>query len=362
MFLKNKKDKFFTVWQAIRETLIYCMKKDKNIILFGEGIDDGAAMFQTTKGFLNIFGAKRVFEMPLSENLFIGAAVGASMLGDKVIVNLQRVEFVLLALEQIINNAAKTHYLSNGSLNIPIVIRLVVGRGWGQGPTHSQSLETLFTSIPGLKVMMPVFPEESKNLLFEAIRDPNPVIFIENRWCHYNLGKLNKKYKSKNSSVIKLNEGNDLIIFSTGYNTNETFVILKMLKKYGINVSHFHFGILKPLKIKNLIPKIKKIKKIILLNSGLKEFGFFSEVVSQIYENIERKEIRHIRIGLPDHPIPSSKSLTKNVYLTGDIILKNIFKMLKLKKTKQKIIMKDYKNLIKNKIIDTPNNNFKGPF
>jgi pyruvate dehydrogenase E1 component beta subunit len=362
MFLKNKKNKFFTVWQAIRKTLIYCMKKDKNIILFGEGIDDGAAMFQTTKGFLKIFGAKRVFEMPLSENLFIGAAVGASMLGDKVIVNLQRVEFALLALEQIINNAAKTHYLSNGSLNIPIVIRLVIGRGWGQGPTHSQSLETLFTSIPGLKVMMPVFPEESKNLLFEAIRDPNPVIFIENRWCHYNFGKLNKKYKSKNSSVIKLSEGNDLIIFTTGYNTNETVEILKMLKKYRINISHFHFGILKPLKIRNLIPKIKKIKKIILLDSGLKEFGFFSEVVSQIYENIEGKEIRHIRIGLPDHPIPSSKSLTKNVYLTGDIILKNIFKMLKLKITKQKIIMEDYKNLIKNKIIDTPNNNFKGPF
>ena len=98
----------------------------------------------------------------------------------------------MLALEQIINNAAKTFYASNGKHNVPIVIRLVVGRGWGQGPAHGHSLVTLFSSIPGLKVFMPCFPEETKNLLYEAINDPNPVIFIENRWCHYNFGKINK--------------------------------------------------------------------------------------------------------------------------------------------------------------------------
>ena len=153
------------------------MKKDKNVILFGEGIDDGVAMFKTTKGLTQIFGKKRVFEMPLSENLFVGARIGASMLGDKVIINLQRVEFALLALEQIINNAAKTFYASNGKHNVPIVIRLVVGRGWGQGPAHGQSLETLFSSIPGLKVFMPCFPEETKNLLYEAINDPTSYIY-----------------------------------------------------------------------------------------------------------------------------------------------------------------------------------------
>ena len=185
------------VAQVIRETIFYCMKKDKDIILFGEGIDDNAAMFNTTSGTTKAFGKNRVFEMPLSENCIVGAAIGASIEGDKVIINFQRVEFALLALEQIINNAAKTSYITSAKHNVPIVIRLVIGKGWGQGPVHSQSLEGLFTSIPGLKVMMPVFPNETKNLLFEAINDPNPVIFIENRWCHYLYGNIDKKYKRR---------------------------------------------------------------------------------------------------------------------------------------------------------------------
>jgi len=358
----STKTKRTTVAETIRETLIHSMKKDKNIILFGEGIDDGAAMFKTTKGLTKIFGPKRVFEMPLSENLFVGAAIGASMLGDKVIINLQRVEFALLALEQIINNAAKTFYASNGKHNVPIVIRLVVGRGWGQGPAHGQSLETLFSSIPGLKVFMPCFPEETKNLLFEAINDPNPVIFIENRWCHYNFGKTKKKFKKKNPSIIKLSSGKDLAIVSTGYNTSIVQGVTKILKKFNISVEHFHISKLKPLNINKLIRPIKKIKKYILLDNGVKEFGFFAEVNSLLNEKLNGIRLKQIRLGLPDHPIPSSRGLVKNVYINGSTLIKNCIKLLNINKATGNKILREYSKIEKSSSVDTPNENFKGPF
>jgi pyruvate dehydrogenase E1 component beta subunit len=357
--LNNQK----TVAEVIKNTLFDCMKKNKNIILFGEGIDDAAAMFGTTKGSLEKFGKKRVFEMPLSENCIIGAAIGSALMGDKVIVNFQRVEFALLAMEQIINNAAKINYITRGKHSVSIVLRLVVGRGWGQGPSHSQSLESLFSLIPGLKVFMPVFPEEAKNLLYEAINDANPVIFIENRWCHYNYGNIKKKYIRKNSSSIHLSYGNDITIVSNGYSSVETLNIVKFLKKYKINIDHIHIRIFKPLDIKKILESVRKTKKIILIESGLKEYGISSEILSLVTENFSNFKKKPIRIGLPTHPIPSSKIFIKSTYLNHEQVIENVLNQLDFKKNRIKEIIKEYKFLFeKNLYKDTPNEQFKGPF
>jgi pyruvate dehydrogenase E1 component beta subunit len=339
------------------------MKKDKKIILFGEGIDDAAAMFGTTKGLTKIFGKNRVFEMPLSENCIVGAAIGASLLGDKVIVNFQRVEFALLALEQIINNAAKTHYITNGKHNVPIVIRLVVGRGWGQGPSHSQSLESIFALIPGLKVFMPVFPDETKNLLYEAINDPNPVIFIENRWIHYNYGKITNKIIKNNPSCVNLNQGKDLTIVSSGYSSVETLSLVKFLKKNKINIDFFHLRKFKPLNnIQTIINSVKKTRKIILIDNGNVAFGIMAEILRQIIEKFNKFEKNPIVLGLKDHPIPSSKSYIENVYVNNEKVLKKITTILNIE-NKFNGLLKRYNFLNKNvENLDTPNPKFKGPF
>jgi pyruvate/2-oxoglutarate/acetoin dehydrogenase E1 component len=352
-----------TVSEIIRSTLIKCMKKDKKIILFGEGIDDAAAMFGTTKGLTKIFGKNRVFEMPLSENCIVGAAIGASLLGDKVIVNFQRVEFALLALEQIINNAAKTHYITNGKHNVPIVIRLVVGRGWGQGPSHSQSLESIFALIPGLKVFMPVFPDETKNLLYEAINDPNPVIFIENRWIHYNYGKITNKIIKNNPSCVNLNQGKDLTIVSSGYSSVETLSLVKFLKKNKINIDFFHLRKFKPLNnIQTIINSVKKTRKIILIDNGNVAFGIMAEILRQIIEKFNKFEKNPIVLGLKDHPIPSSKSYIENVYVNNEKVLKKITTILNIE-NKFNGLLKRYNFLNKNvENLDTPNPKFKGPF
>lgn len=351
------------VAQVIRDTIFYCMKKDKDIILFGEGIDDNAAMFNTTSGTTKAFGKNRVFEMPLSENCIVGAAIGASIEGDKVIVNFQRVEFALLALEQIINNAAKTSYITSSKHNVPIVIRLVIGKGWGQGPVHSQSLEGLFTSIPGLKVMMPVFPNETKNLLYEAINDPNPVIFIENRWCHYLYGDIEKLYKRKNKPIIKLNNGKDLTVLSNGYFSAEVFKICKFLKKFGVNVDMLHLRILSKNENIELIKSVKKTRKILTIDSSYKNYGVSSEFLTNLFEKYNDLKVKPIRIGIPFHPMPSSRGYINSVYPTKEKILKNILILTKVSNNKSKMIKDLFKESFKTDTkIDQPHSGFQGPF
>ena len=181
----NNQDKIITGSRAINDALAYIGSKNKNVLLFAEGVNDPTAIFGTQKNLINIYGQERLIEMPVSENGLCGVAIGAAMNGKRPIISFHRVEFALLAMEQIVNNAAKMHYVSNGLHFCPIVIRLVVGRGWGQGPEHSQSLETLFSYIPGLKVIMPTFPEDLKDAMLTSVEDNNPTIIIEHRWTLY---------------------------------------------------------------------------------------------------------------------------------------------------------------------------------
>jgi pyruvate dehydrogenase E1 component beta subunit len=350
---------------CILKSLDNNMSKYKNLILFGEGIDDPSSMFGTTKGLRKKYGLNRTVEMPLSENCMVGAAIGASMMGDKVVVNLQRVEFALLALEQIINNAAKTHYLSNGKHNVDIVIRLIVGRGWGQGPEHSQTLESIFASIPGLKVFMPAFPFEAYQLMNLAIKDPNPIIFIENRWCHYTLDTLaniKRLDKMHNKSFSKLSDGNSLTLISSGYSSTICSQLINLLKKNKINIDFFNLKIIKPLNIDQIKKSISKTKKIITIDSGHKILGIGAEIIAKLVEENFKFSCPPIRLGMPDHPTPSSRSFLEKVYVDSEKILKAIFKLISInKKTKKKILNEN--NLQKNNLPkDIPDPKFKGPF
>ena len=173
-----------TYAQAINKALTEEMSRNKKLICFGLGVNDSLNFFGTTKGLEKKFGPKRVFETPTSENAMTGIGVGMSLNNNPCVMMHQRLDFFLLAMDQLVNSAAKWHYMFGGKKSVPITIRLVVGKGWGQGPTHSQSLQSWFSHIPGLKVVMPTFPGDAYNLLKTSIRDPNPVIFIEHRWLH----------------------------------------------------------------------------------------------------------------------------------------------------------------------------------
>ena len=161
-----------------------------------------------------------------------GLCIGSAMMGLKPLQIHQRVDFALLALEQIVNNCAKAFFVSNSKHTVPLVIRMIIGRGWGQGPMHSQILDSLFAQIPGLKVIMPTFPKDFKGMLLSAIKDPNPVVVLEHRWIHNIKGHVPREYYLDNINEIKkINSGNDLTIVANGYNLLEILEIKKILKK-----------------------------------------------------------------------------------------------------------------------------------
>ncbi len=353
--------KLITGLQAINEALIEAAKKDKNILFFGEGITDPTSFYGTTKNLENYVDKNRLIEMPLSENSMVGAAIGASMFGKKVVINLHRVEFALLAIEQLVNNAAKSHFISGGIHNIPIVIRLIVGRGWGQGPEHSQSLENMFSIFPGLKVVIPSLPNSAKQLLLDSISDKNPIVFIEHRWIHYTSEKKNNKKKFLFSSE-KLTNGNHLTIVASSIYIMECLVLIKELKKYKINIELIDLKVTRPLDLSIIKKSVRKTGRLITIDLGNKNYGIGAEIISELVsDNMSLIKSEPTKIGMPNYPTPSSRGYLEGHYPDKDYILSKIIKYFpSLQRFKKEII----KNITKSKKlpIDVPNEEFKGPF
>lgn len=356
--------KLLTGSEAIREGLIEAGKKNNNIIFFAEGIDDPSSVYGTTKDLKNFFNKKdRLIEMPLSENGIVGIAIGASIFKKIPIISLHRVEFAILALEQIINNAAKLSYISMGEHKVPIIIRLIVGRGWGQGPEHSQSLENLFSMIPGLKVLIPSFPEDAKGMIISATRQNNPTIIIEHRWIHYAKSLVRDGYFTSNiEEPSKIISGNDITIVASSIMTFETLMLAKILKKYGVSIELIDLRVANPLKLKKIIKSVRKTGRLMTLDLGNKNFGIGSEIISQIVCEKIKLLSEPIKIGMPFYPTPSSRGYLKNHYPSKKMIFENILKLFPSIKKYKKNIYSEIDLITKNVPIDIPDETFKGPF
>jgi len=207
-----------TVSEIINKTISHAMRESDKVICFGLGVTDPKGVFGTTLDLEKKYGSGRVFDVPASENALTGFAIGASLNSCIPILTHQRLDFALLSLDQIINTAAKWLYMFGGQFNVPITIRMIIGRGWGQGPTHSQNLQSIFSHIPGLKVVSASSPDNVANLLYSSIFDPNPVIFLEHRWLHNSLGNFPKKLKKDDLGKCRvLKKGKDITIISLSY-------------------------------------------------------------------------------------------------------------------------------------------------
>ena len=363
MFMQNNKlysstKRKILFSEAINEALFQSMKKDNKVIIMGLGVDDPKRIFGTTNNLIEAFGPKRVFDMPTSENAMTGIAIGVSLSNYKPVLSHQRVEFALLSMEQIINQAAKWFYMSAGKMNVPIVIRLLVGRGWGQGPQHSQVLDSLFANIPGLKVISPSTAYDAKGLLISSIFDKNPIIFFEHRWLHNTYGEVPKKYFEipiGKSNILK--KGKDITLVSNSYSTIECLKAQEILNHYNVKAEVIDLRSLRPLDIKTIINSVKKTKKLIVVDNGWMNFGISSEILSVVSETIGNQYmIKMHRLGLLDIPTPSSRKLATlcyphcvNIALVVGKLLKKTFK--DIKKKYNKFIPKD-----------VPNSEFKGPF
>lgn len=305
--------KFF---QAINEAIDICLAKDLAVYIMGLGVPDPKGIFGSTLGLQQKYGSRRVMDMPTSENAMTGIAIGSALAGMRPIMTHQRIDFALLAMEQIVNQAANWHYMFGGQMSVPIVIRMIVGRGWGQGPQHSQSLQSWFAHIPGLKVVMPTTAHDAKGLLISSIEDDNPVIFIEHRWLYNIEGEVPEDiYRIPLGKARVAKEGSDLTIVATSYMTLEALKAAEKLAQEDINIEVIDIRTLKPLDEALILESVRKTGRLIVADAAWKMCGFGAEIVASVAEKaLDVLKEAPQRVALPDCPCPTSTALASRYY------------------------------------------------
>jgi pyruvate dehydrogenase E1 component beta subunit len=317
------KPRQITYAQAINEALDLALETDPNVLCFGLGVPDPKGVFGTTIGLQEKHGETRVFDMPTSENGMTGIAIGAALSGMRPVMTHQRLDFFLLAMDQLVNNAAKWHYMFGGQSSVPLTIRLILGRGWGQGPTHSQNLQSWFAHIPGLKVVMPSTPEDAKGLLIEAIFDPNPVIFLEHRWLHNSVAHVPEgDSRIPLGKARVLQEGVDLTVIAMSTLVPEARRAAVYLSENEIDCDIIDLRSLSPLDWQAIYASVQKTGRLLVLDTGSASHSIAAEIVAKVsMECWSSLKCAPHRIAMPDIPVPTSFALTKDLYpSTKDIV------------------------------------------
>ncbi len=334
------------------------MERDPSVYLMGLGVPDPKGIFGSTLKLDQIFGADRVMDMPTSENGMTGVAIGSAILGMKPVVTHQRADFFILALDQLINNAAKWHYMFDGKMTVPVVFRLLIGRGWGQGPQHSQNIGATLAHYPGIKVVAPSTPSDVKGLLQSAINDPNPVVVLEHRWLYNNVGTVDTDYFEiplGKANVIR--QGADVTIVTYSYGVVEAMKAANSLELEGISCEIVDLRSLKPLDIPTVSESLRKTKRLITFDLDWKSISISSEILSSIYEMGDHDlKAKPVRITLPDSYVPTSWHLANKYYPTSLDIVQHVKKMFNLELSDKE----KYVDLLKP--LDIPDKEFSGPF
>ncbi len=302
--------------EALREALDQALERDKSVYAMGQGVDDPGGMFGSTKDLHKKHGADRVFDTPLSEAAMVGMAIGSAMVGMRPVSIHNRPDFLLVCADQIINHAGKWSYMFAGQVPIPLVIRSCIGRGWGSAAQHSQSLHSLFTHTPGLKVVMPSTAYDAKGLLIASIADNNPVIFMEHRWSYKHVGYVPEEvYAIPFGEGVVRREGTDLTIVAFSHMVIESLRAAEICAKEGINVEVIDPRTLKPLDENIILKSVAKTGKLLVADLSWKTASISSEIVAMVSEKgFHSLKAAPIRVALPDIPTPSSYVLENAFY------------------------------------------------
>ena len=303
--------------QAIREAHAQLLDSDPRVFVIGQGLWSpwyaGTSLLNLEKD----FGRSRLIDSPVSENAITGAAVGAAIVGMRPIVFHPRMDFMLLAVDPIVNQAANWSYMFAGRANVPVVIRASINRGGEQGAQHSQALQAMFMHIPGMKVVMPATPADAKGLLIAAVRDGNPVMYIDDRWLYEQTGPVPEEmFETPIGVAAILRPGTDLTIVSSSYMTAQAVLAADELETLGISAEVVDLRSIKPWDKETVCASVARTGRLLVVDGAWPNAGVAAEVAATVSERVWGELLAPIaRLTLPDAPAPTSRTLEKEYYL-----------------------------------------------
>ncbi len=339
--------------KALNEAISQEMAADERVFVYGLDVDDHKRIFGTTVGLVQKFGPERCFSTPLSEESLMGLGIGAAASGLRPINLHIRIEFLLLALNQLINIGSSLRYGSNGKLSTPMVIIGIIGRGWGQGFQHSKSLQSFFAHIPGLKVIMPTTPYDIKGMMTSAIQDNNIVVCLLHRWLYWIEGHVPEtQYKVPIGMSRILREGSDITIVATSWMNIEAHDAANVLAKRNVSVEIIDARTISPLDYSMIVHSVNQTGRCIIADYDWLNCGFSAEVTARVSEQCFGKlKLPVARIGFAETPCPTTRPLENMFYPDAKSIIRKAERMLGLSPA----------DLSEEKF-HTWENKFKGPF
>ena len=319
-----------TFVESLRMTLKEEMDRDPSLMLIGEDIGRYGGIFGVTKGLLEEFGPHRVRSTPISESAIIGSALGAAMTGIRTVAEIMYVDFTTCAMDQIVNQVAKMRYMSGGKARIPLVIRTQEGGGRGNAAQHSQSLEALFLHIPGLKIVMPSTPYDARGLLKTAIRDDNPVMFIEHKLLYATKGFIpDGEFLIPFGQADVKRKGKDVTVIAISYMVMKALRAAERLAEEGVDVEVIDLRTLVPLDLETLLQSVRKTNRVVIVHEGCRRGGIGAEIACNIMEEaFDFLDAPIQRVGALNVPIPFSEPLENAVIPSEEEIATAVKKVL----------------------------------
>jgi len=320
---------------AVNEALAQQMRLDPSIFVYGIGVPDHKRIFGTLNGLLEEFGTERCFDTPLCEDTMTGFGVGAAVSGMRPVHVHIRVDFLLLAMNQLVNMASTMAYGSGGKLQVPMVIRAIVGRGWGQGYQHSKSLHSFFAHVPGLKVVLPTTPYDAKGLMTAALQENSPTVFIEHRWLHWAEEEVpESSYTVPIGKARILREGTDLTIVTASWMAVESLRAAEVLSRRGISIEVVDLRTISPLDEATIAASVAKTGYCLAADGDWVPYGLASEISAVVSEQcFGQLKAPVARIGFAFTPCPTVRCLEDEFYPNFGRIVRKVESMLSLEPT-----------------------------
>jgi acetoin:2,6-dichlorophenolindophenol oxidoreductase subunit beta len=306
--------RLLTYVDALREAVAQEMKRDSRVFLFGLDVDDHKAIQGSTRGLVEEFGADRVFGTPLSEDAMTGVAIGAAMAGMRPIHVHIRMDFLLLCMNQLINIAAKSSYMYDGQVKVPLVVRSMIGKSWGQGAQHSQGLHSLFMHVPGLKVVAPSNAFDAKGCLIRAIRDDNPVIFVEHRLLYSTDAYVPEEpFEVEFGKARVCTNGDDITIVGISNMLVESLRAHELLADVGVQAEVIDPISLVPLDIDTIVASVSRTGRLLVVDTAWTNCGASAEIVASVVERV-KKPVQVRRMGYAPTTCPTTPALEAEFY------------------------------------------------